>query len=240
MVNTSTHFTLEQPTQAYEVGTLLRDVTIREARNMECNRCGGCCNGLLPDDVVKKDEDTGLPLFVWGDKYPEDMYEKRYGKPMLIPIIPESEIHELPYQGKIIASPGSKFVEDSAGKPYTCFTCTFHSMNSGGEAVCALREQFGQGDPAHIEQIRPLNCGEFPVFGTIVDDAIIAGHPFIVPTGALPKCTWYGLRIVGPWRDTPYWRDRWERQQRGESVPDMGIPEDFIKGLEYKASLKKQ
>lgn len=228
---------LEKAVQGYEAGTELRDVTLREARAMECNRCGGCCNGLLPDDVVKKDEDTGLPLFVWGSKFPEDLYEKRYGQRMLQPIGFLDDSSEMPYQGRIGIV--DKFEEDDQGKPHTCFSCAFHRQDTPEKSTCMLVEAEGEGNPEDISTIRPLNCGEFPIFSSAVDDAIIGGHTFVPATGALPRCTWYGLRIVGPWKDTPYWRDRWSRQQNNEEVADLSLPEDFVKGLEYKASLRK-
>lgn len=230
-------YKLTEPTVGYPVGTELRDVTLKEARSMECNRCGGCCNGLLDDDIVAKDPDTGLPTFVWGDKFPEDLYAKRYGKPMLLPIVPAEEIHELPYQGSIVL--GSEFATDINDKPYTCFSCTFHSM-AGDKAVCELREKFGDGDPLKPETVRPLYCGEFPVFGPGVDDEIINGHAFIPPTGSLPKCTWHGIRVVGPWRDEPEWAERWDRQAEGLEVANLGIPREFVEGLEYKAKLRRE
>lgn len=229
---------LEVATQGYEAGTELRDVTLRQARTMECNRCGGCCSGLLPDDVVKKDATTGLPKFVWGDKFPEDLYESRYGKPMLQPIGFLDNSDEMPYQGRVGIV--DKFEEDETNQPYTCFTCSFHSMGSDNKAVCELLDKHGNGQPDDISTIRPLYCGDFPVFSTFVDDCIIDGKPFVPAVGSLPSCTWYGIRIVGPWKPTPYWEDRWARQQRGEDVPVLAIPQAFIDGLVYKAESKRK
>lgn len=229
---------LEVATQGYEAGTELRDVTLAQARAMECNRCGGCCSGLLPDDIVKKDPNTGLPLFTWGTKYPVDLYESRYGKPMLQPIGFLDNSDEMPYQGR--TGIVDKFEEDEANKPYTCFTCSFHSMAADNKAHCQLLDNYRDGQPNNLSTVRPLNCGDFPVFSTTVDDTLVAGHNFVPPTGALPACTWYGIRIVGPWKDTPYWRDRWEKQQRNEAVPDLSIPQTFVDGLVSKAESKRK
>lgn len=229
---------LEVATLGYEAGTELRDVTLRQARAMECNRCGGCCSGLLPDDVVKKDPVTGLPLFVWGSKFPEDLYESRYGKPMLQPIGFLDNSDEMPYQGRVGVV--DKFEQDSSNNPYTCFTCSFHGQNEEGLSTCGLIESFRDGNPKDISTIRPLNCGEFPVFSTAIDDALIAGHSFVPAVGALPKCTWYGIRIVGPYKDTPYWKQRWERQQAGLEVEDLSLPQEFIDGLVYKAEKRRE
>jgi hypothetical protein len=221
--------------EGYEANTELRDVTLQEAQAMECNRCGDCCNGLNPH--VKKDDTTGLPLFVWGSKFPVDLYEGRYGQRMLQPIGFLDDSSEMPYQGDIGIV--DKFEEDENGKPHTCFQCSFHRQDTPESSTCLLRELHGDGDPNNISQIRPLNCGEFPVFSPAIGDALIGGHTFIPATGALPRCTWHGIRIVGPWKDEPYWRDRWEKQQHGEAVEDLSLPEEFIKGLEYKQSLRK-
>lgn len=229
---------LEQDALGYKAGTELRDVTIQEARAMECNRCGGCCNGLLPDDIVQKDPTTGLPLFIWGSKFPEDLYEKRYGQRLLQPIVFLDDSREMPYQGRI--GIGDKFEDDVDGKPYTCFKCSFHKEadEPGGQTACLL---YGKDkDPSDLSTIRPLNCGDFPVFSTSVDDALVGGHEFVPATGVLPACTWHGIRIVGPWKPEPYWQERWEKQQRGEEVDDLSIPADFILELERKAEAKRR
>jgi len=223
-------YILPKAFQGYEAGTELRDVTLSEARAMECNLCGDCCNGMRPD--VKKDEDTGLPLFTWGSEFPEDFYESRYGKKMLLPIIPLEEIKELPYQGDIAI--GEAFAEDSDGKPYTCFKCSFLNEHEDGTGTCGLVDQFKDGDPNKLETMRPRNCGEFPVFGNNVGDAIIGGKTFIPPTGALPRCTWYGIRVTGPFRNESGWQDRWDKQQRGEEVPELKIPQEFIDSVTGK------
>jgi len=203
-------YTLEASFQGYDAGTELRDVTLDEARAMECNRCGDCCSGMRPG--VKKDGPTGLPLFTWGTKFPEDRYAERYGIPLLNPVVEREGILMV----------GEDWERDADGKPYTCFSCAFlreHAPSAVPETSCAL---YGlDEDPEDLSTWRPRNCGDFPVFGQDLDDAMVSGNTFIVPTGALPRCTWYGLRVVGPWKDTPFWRDRWERQQAGEEVEDL-------------------
>jgi Fe-S-cluster containining protein len=224
------NYVLPKDFQGYKAGTELRDVTIEEARAMECNLCGDCCNGMRPD--VKKDEDTGLPLFTWGGEFPEDLYEERYGQKMLLPIIPLEEIKETPYQGDI--GIGESFATDADDKPYTCFKCSFLEEHEDGTGTCGLINKFGDGDPNKLETIRPRACGEFPVYGNNVGDAIIGGKTFIPPTGALPRCTWYAIRVTGPYKDTEYWRERWDKQQRGEEVEDLHIPQEFIDSVRSK------
>lgn len=204
-----TSYVLPQDFAAYDAGDVLREITLTEARALECNRCGDCCNGLA--EGVKKDPETGFPLFTWGSKYPEDRYRARYGRELLIPLVRTD--------GGV--GPGEDFERDADGKPYTAFVCSFLELPTDTEpAACGL---YHGADPKNLATIRPRNCGEFPVFSLDVDATILDGHGFVPATGALPRCTWYGLRVVGPWREgdrdpTGYWRERWERQQRGEEV----------------------
>lgn len=173
----------------YEAGTVLRDVTLKEARSWECNRCGGCCAGDLADDVVKKDEATGLPLFVWtgeeGLPEPDDFYASRYGRQMLQPLV----------MGDGGVTVGDAWEVDADARPYKAFRCAFLREDSDCETTCTLRERFPAPDPDMPEQNRPLHCGEFPVFGPI--KSVIQEHGSYIPaTGSLPRCTWHGIRIV--------------------------------------------
>jgi hypothetical protein len=151
---------------------------------------------------VIKDEATGLPKFVWGSNAPEDLYAERYGQRLLQPIV-------LGDGGPVL---GDEFEIDADGKPYTAFKCSM-LQEPEGEGCAATCKLYGKYDVERLETIRPRNCGDFPVFGLVVDDSLVAGNPFVPPTGALPRCTWHGIRIVGPWKDTTYWRARWEQQQ---------------------------
>lgn len=196
---------------------------------MECNRCGDCCDGTR--DGVIKDETTGMPKHVWGSKYPEDLYEARYhGVRLLNPII-------LGDGGPVVGGRGSRFEVDDTGTPYTAFKCSFlvegdMGDGSGCETSCALRAAFPDPNPKKLEEIRPRACGEFPVFGLDIDATIIQGNTFIPPTGNLPRCTWHGIRVTGPWKDTTYWRSRWERQQAGEEVEPIPPPDpEFVQRL---------
>lgn len=210
-------YTLPKAAFGYEAGTPLIDVTIGQARAMECNRCGACCNGLA--DNVRRDEATGLPLFTWGSRYPADRYASRYGDALLLPVVRGDG-------GPVI---GEDFERDSEGRPYTAFVCSrLQVLHDGdGEGPRTACNLYNGANPADLATLRPRNCGEFPVFGLDVDAAIIDGHPFVAPTGALPECTWHGIRVVGPWKDTPYWRERWERQQRGEPVDPVPAVSDL-------------
>lgn len=192
-------YTLPKAAYGYPAGTVLRDVPLLEARTWECNRCGGCCAGDLDDETVLKDEATGLPLFTWGSRFPEDMYEKRYGKKLLQPIVMGDGGIEI----------GKEFERDSDDIPYTSFRCSFFSQEADGCGNCAL---YGKADFTDLSTVRPRNCGEFPIFGLDVDSAILEHGFWVPPVGSLPKCTWYGIRLTGPWKNTPYWKAKFAAQ----------------------------
>ncbi len=180
---------------AYEKGTVLVDVPLREARDMECNRCGDCCDSS--GENVKLDKKHSVPLFVWGGNLPEDRYKSRFGKEMVIPLVRGD--------GGLVEA--EEFEIQSNGEPHRAFRCTFLERDEEGLSSCGI---YDQPSPER----RPLNCGSFPVFGQEVDDAIIDHGYFIPPTGALPRCTWYGMRIVGPWKETKNWNMLFENQRR--------------------------
>lgn len=220
-------YILPKPFLGYDEGFELRDVTLREARAMECNRCGDCCDGLRED--VKKDEITGLPLSVWGSQFPKDLYEKRYGKRLLQPIVMVDGGIDI----------GEKFEINSDGKPHTCFSCSMlvnkPEGEDGPETGCAIYQKEREVDASkkeNLKYIRPRACGDFPVFGAEASLPLVDGHTFVPPTGAFPRCTWYGIRIIGPYREEPYWQDRWEKQQKGEEVaPLPPLDPKIIKAL---------
>lgn len=195
---------------AYDAGTVLQDVPYREALALECNRCGDCCDSSRP--AVKTDARWGMPLWVWGSKLPADRYAGRFGgEAMVIPLV----------RGDGGMVPGDDFERDADGVPYRAFRCRF--LEGDGDATrCGIYEN------SEAEGRRPYNCGAFPVFGQEVADSVIHHGTFVPPTGALPRCTWYGIRIVGPYKDSPGWRQRWADQQAGRPVPDLSLPQEWI------------
>lgn len=219
-------YVLPERRGAYEAGTVLTDMTLAEARALECNRCGGCCAGDLDDETVRKDKATGLPLMVWESPdtaaHPQRAqtadpmrYASRFdGDPLLIPLVM--------VDGGI--GFGEDFERDADGRPYTAYHCralAYRGRGAEPESECRI-----YGTEQH--QVRPYNCGAFPVYGLEVDDAIVQRGYYIPPTGALPRCTWYGIRITGPWKDRPAWRARYAAQARGEPVQDMSLPPAFV------------
>lgn len=194
-------YVLPEDILGYAAGTELRDVPYHEAAAMECNRCGDCCDGL--GDGVLKDEATGLPRFTWGSNAPDDLYTTRYGERLLIPVV----------MGDGGPQTGKDFEVDADGVPYTAFQCSQLQRREGTEqTACGL---YGRDDPEDLRTLRPRNCGDFPIFGLATKAAIIDGKSFVPAVGSLPRCTWYGMRLVGPFKDESGWRERWETQQKG-------------------------
>ncbi len=220
-------YVLPVDAMGYRAGIELREVTLREARAMECNRCGDCCSGMRPG--VAKDEATGLPLHVWearetaadearSQTADPDRYRGRLDEyPLFVPIVMRDGGIGL----------GERFERDADGMPHTSFACRALIEYPGGadgpETGCAIHET-PETYATSVLGLRPYNCGAFPVFGLEVSDSIIQHGYFVPPTGSLPRCTWYGLRVTGPFKDTPYWEERFARQERGEVVPELSNP----------------
>lgn len=189
-------YTLPFARAGYPAGTTLTDVTLDEARAMECNRCGDCCDGT--SDYVNQDPSGAeVPLFVWtrdaddeanAFPLPEDRYEERFGRPLIIPLVRGD--------GRLVEA--DDFERDQHGDPVRVFKCAELRRHEDGTTSCGIYDD--------RPSVRPYYCGAFPVFGMEADQAIIHGGEYIPHTAALPRCTWYRLRIVGPWKETPIWR----------------------------------
>lgn len=190
-------------------------------------------------DYVKKDEETGLPLYVWEspDRAADPArsqtadpmrYADRFnGLPLLQPIVMGDGGIQL----------GETFERDALDRPYTAFRCraflSFPEGPEGPEGGCAIYDKTYLDENTNA---RPYNCGSFPLFGTEADEDVVQTGSFIPPTGALPRCTWYGIKIVGPWKDTPYWQKRYEDQANGVEVPPLpSLPAEFAQSLVDRA-----
>jgi len=171
----------------YEPGVILRDVTLTEARAMECNRCGDCCD--TTSEHVLLDRRTGLPRFVWTKpgmdtsfELPEDRYAKRYGRPLIMPVIRGD--------GELVTA--NEFERDANGEEHRSFQCrALQATDDPDVKHCELYAHRGDADAN-----RPYHCGAFPVFGLEADQAINIGGMYIPHTAALPRCTWHGIKII--------------------------------------------
>ena len=178
---------LDRDRVGYSAGTSLFNLTLAEARALECNRCGDCCD--TTSEHVRTDKAVGLPLFVWDKRtddaafhLPEDRYEKRYGRPLIRPVVRGD--------GELVI--GKEFERDGNGEEHRSFSCAalVRDADDPDKTACSLYGNY-RPDPA-----RPYNCGAFPVFGMEADQAVNVGGEYIPHTSALPRCTWYGIRIV--------------------------------------------
>ncbi len=184
-------YVLTEDRVGYPAGTVLRNVTLAEARAMECSRCGDCCD--TTSEYVKTDPVVGLPLFVWTKPHedtafelPEDRYAKRYGRPLVQAVVRGD--------GGLVTA--QEFERDGNGDEHRSFKCAALMRVTDDYTTCSLYSNFDP-DPA-----RPYHCGAFPVQGMEADQAVNVGGEYIPHTSALPRCTWYGLRIVDPWKET--------------------------------------
>lgn len=210
--------TMPDSRNAYWQGEELVDIPLREVRSWQCNGCGDCCSsrapGIRTDDPPDGSPGSGLPMWVWGNNCPDDLYEGRFGHRMLIPLVPGD--------GELV--PADAFATDADGEPYRAFECVFRQPTEDGGARCEIYPRDLEPDaPANVQR-RPRNCGEFPVFSNWLGDAIIYNGTAVIPTGALPRCTWYGVRVVGPRQHTPGWEQRYEQQRDLARGAGDGIP----------------
>lgn len=216
----------------YERGAVLREVTLAEARSWDCNRCGDCCDSSRPDVLQTPD---GLPRHVW--EHPDTTLEQ--GSQTADP-----HRYDQRFKGKRLIQPiarvdgglevAADFERDADGRAWTSYRCAalqeFPEGAHGPDTACAIYHP----PPTYAESeegLRPYNCGAFPVFGLEVDDSIVQHGSFIPPTGALPRCSWYGIRVVGPWKDTPNWnrayalhRQAWETHALDVALANMRAP----------------
>lgn len=146
----------------------MRFVTLAQARALECNGCGDCCDTRRTDGY-----------WAWS-ALPEDGFASMTGgEPLIIPI-------------ERIEVAGGGGWRDRAWQPDdaseflpTRFRCSAFREQEDGRGLCGR----------HTLD-RPAVCGEFPVHvvGLGRDVAELGEVPLL--TGALPRCTWYRMTVV--------------------------------------------
>ena len=145
-------------------------MALAQARALECNQCGDCCN---PAQAADRFSDWGydvLPLN-WG-KLPKHQYRGMGGGEALI--IPQVKNED----GTWGDTPWSQDMANGiAAVPFRCSAFT------------------GDGCSLHDKK-RPAPCPGFPVFYSTLDART---SPFPVPgVQLLIKCTWYDIVILPP------------------------------------------
>jgi len=166
---------MQSPDQSPSELPPLRYVTLEQARALECNGCGDCCDTRRTDGY-----------WAWS-AVPEDGFASMTGDgPLIIPI------------ERIEGGDGWRdraWHPDDASEYYpTRFRCSAFQEQEDGRGLCGR----------HTLE-RPGVCGEFPVHvvGLDLDVAELGEIPLL--TGALPRCTWYRMIVVrdGDDRITP-------------------------------------
>lgn len=162
-----------------------RYMTLAEARALECNQCGDCCDsrrtdgywtwGSLPEDgyaaqCVEEGRATG-----------ERAEEGREGVPLIIPIA----LVDGAWQDR-----GHR-PEDLFEFSGTRFRCTAFTPTPPSEA-----HPGGGGSCARHDRWRPAACDEFPVGAPDLEDDVARLGEVPLETGAFPRCTWYRVTVV--------------------------------------------
>ncbi|MSQ36037.1 MAG: hypothetical protein EXR63_02680 [Dehalococcoidia bacterium] len=143
-----------------------RYVSLDEARAIECNGCGDCC-----------DSRRTAGFWTWGD-LPADQYAPmNAGAPLIIPL-------------EAIGGGGwrdrARTELDGAMLSMTRFRCAaFESAPDDSSGSCRLHDRE-----------RPARCGEFPAGGVAIERELREQGEAPLQTGAFPRCSWYAMVVV--------------------------------------------
>lgn len=146
--------------------TVSRYVSLAEARPIECNGCGDCCDSRR----------TG-GYWTWGD-LPADQYAAMYGGPPLI--IPIEPIEGGEWRDR------ARTELDGATLSGTRFRCAaFDSALDDASGSCRLHD----GE-------RLARCGEFPVWGDAIERELRDHSKVPLQIGAFPRCSLHDIIVV--------------------------------------------
>jgi len=143
-----------------------RYLTLADARALECNGCGDCCDSSR----------TG-GFWTWG-ALPRDQYRMLMsGTPLIIPIARNGT--DAGWRDRDWR-PG----DDSDATP-TPFRCSAFRPQHDGRGLCGIHDRE-----------RPSKCGEFPVHMAGQDEDVDARTVMHLETSAFPRCTWFRVDAV--------------------------------------------
>ncbi len=145
-----------------------RFVTLDEARALECNGCGDCCDSRRTNG-----------FWTWGE-LPEDQYRGlSIDGPLIIPLERVERGDGGEWRDR------DRLPSDALELSPTRFRCSAFRPRPDGGGLCGLH-----GAP------RPPRCGEFPVWGAGLAEELAERGEARLHTGAFPRCTWYGMSLV--------------------------------------------
>ena len=146
-----------------------RYLTLADARALECNGCGDCCDSSRTDG-----------FWTWG-ALPRDQYRSlNDGSPLIIPIA------RTPGDGTGDGGhdrdwrPG-----DDSDATATPFRCTAFRPQPDGRGLCGIHDRE-----------RPSKCSEFPVHMAGQDAEVEARGVMHLETSAFSRCTWFRMDAV--------------------------------------------
>lgn len=148
----------------------VRYLRLAEARALECNGCGDCCDSRRTDGY-----------WTWA-ALPADGYASRCeGVPLIIPL------------ARVDGGWADRAHQPSDLEEYsgTRFRCTAFV-----ETPPSAEHPEGGGACARHDQWRPPQCGEFPVGGRQVEEDLERFGEVALETGAFPRCTWFRMTVV--------------------------------------------
>ena len=143
----------------------IRYLTLDEARALECNGCGDCCDSRRTDG-----------FWTWAALPPDGYRHLNRGDPLIIPL----ERVDQGWRDR------AHVAEDDLDFSPTRFRCAAFVPLDDGNALCRIHDSE-----------RPRACGEFPVWGADIERDLEERGEAVLQTGSLPRCTWYGVVVVG-------------------------------------------
>ncbi len=155
----------EQPAPEPE----LRYLTLADARSLECNGCGDCCDSRRSDGY-----------WAWGSLPPGQFRELNGGAPLIIP---------LERTGAGLTAEGwrdrPRTPEDGSELFPTRFRCRAFRPQPDGRGLCG-----------HHDRERPDRCGEYPVHMPHIESELAELGEVVLNTSAFARCTWYRMVVV--------------------------------------------
>ncbi|MGE3961951.1 MAG: hypothetical protein AB7F65_09750 [Dehalococcoidia bacterium] len=147
-----------------------RYLRLAEARALECNGCGDCCDSRRTDGY-----------WTWGH-LPEDGFASRAdGVPLIIPLVfLEGEWRDRPHA-----------LSDLGELSGTRFRCAAFVATPPSE-----QHPEGGGSCARHDRWRPDPCHQFPVGAPDLEVEVARLGEVPLETSAFPRCTWYRVTIV--------------------------------------------